>query len=147
MMVEQVAPQPSFEAALQAADRAIAGTVTSLRATTQGTLVTLDANRTLKGAEESSLTLRQGSGVQPGHDWKEMVVVDAPGDPLLLPGTHGMLLIEDEPGGVPYVQPLSGTYYLDTRGVRALPLNPFGETVNGLSEADLVSRALSVAGN
>lgn len=147
MMVEQVAPRPSFEAALQAAGRVIVGTVTSLRAATQGTLVTLDISRTLKGAEEPSLTLRQGSGVQPGPGWKEMVIVDAPGDPLLLPGTHVMLLLEDAPDGVPYVRPFSGTYYLDTRGVRALPLNPFGETVNGLSEADLVSRALSLAGN
>lgn len=58
-----------------------------------------------------------------------------------------MLLLEDAPDGVPYVRPFSGTYYLDTRGARALPLNPFGETVNGLSEAELVSRALSLAGN
>jgi hypothetical protein len=144
LMIQSAAPEPTLSAAVQAADRIIVGSVQSLRATTSaGTLVTLRVEQTLKGSSASTLTIRQGSSIEPGADWNGMMIGDAPGDPLLLPATRVVLFLQDAPDGIPYVQAFSGIYYLEGGRVRALELNPFAPAIEGLPESDFIAQVAS----
>lgn len=137
--VSVLPPQPTLIAAKSKADRIVVGTVTGLKPTTSGTFVSLSVSRTIKGANGSTITLRQASGLRPTSDWKGVMIADSPGEPLLLPGTRVELFLQTATDGVLEIQSVTGFYYLSPSGVRALELNPFASSVNGLSESQFAT--------
>lgn len=83
--------------------------------------------------------LRQASGLRPTPDWKGVMIADSPGEPLLIPGTRVELFLQTATDGILEIQNVTGMYYLTGSGLRALELDPFAASVNGVSEAEFAT--------
>jgi hypothetical protein len=146
LLVSSVAPVTSLSAAVKKADQIIVGTVTALKPTTNGVIVTLGVERSVKGSAATTVTISQGSNFLPTEDWQRVTVGDDPGGPMLLPGQRVELLLFTGSTGMSEVEGYTGTYYLDAGGVRPLTGNPFAASVSGISElqfGDLTKSAQS----
>jgi hypothetical protein len=134
--------QPSLQAAKSKADRIVVGHVTAIKPTVNGTVVSVAVSRTLKGDQRSVIEVRQSSGLRPTSDWKGVVIADSPGEPLMLPGVRAELFLQASSDGMLRVQSVTGMYLLTASGVKALELNPFGSSVNGLPEDTFENQTL-----
>lgn len=132
-------PEESLDEAAAAAKWVVVVRVESIRLTAMsGNTITLHVERTLKGPRRDRIEVLQGSGLYPEPDWETVIIVDDPGDPLLLPGHRYLLFLQEDRRFPPYVQSFSGWYELKDGTVHALEFNPFGSEVDGLLERDFV---------
>jgi hypothetical protein len=132
------AGQPSLGLAKAHADLALSGRVVSLRLTPfDGTYVTMDVESWIKSPDRpSTIEFHQLGGVRPTADWKGMFIADGPNAPLLLPGSRATLLLQTgATGGAPEVQSFTGIYLHVDGVIRTVSGNPFGPSVDGLTEA------------
>jgi len=135
--------KPSLDEAVSAASRIIVGRVKELRPSVTdmiGTLVTLEVERTLKGESGGSITVLQSSTFYPTPDWKGVMILDAPGEPLMLPGNRYLLFLQEDPRFPPAVQRFSGYYELKGGTVHALELNAFRAEADGILESGFLAR-------
>lgn len=131
------APAQTLADAKAHATLIVVGRVRSIRPTAfDGTYVTMDIDRSLKGAASGTLLVHQGGGLRPTPDWKGMFIADAPNAPLLLPGHRFIVFLQ---GTSAEVQGFTGEYELVGGAVRPTKLNPFGDSVSGKSEAEFVA--------
>lgn len=134
--------KPSLDEGVATADRIVVGRAKKLRpdgSNMFGTDVTFDVERTLKGKREDRITVQQRSSFYPKPDWKGVLIVDSPGEPLMFPGHRYVLLLVDDPRFGLYVQLYSGWYELKDGTVHALDMNEFRGEVDGLLERDFVA--------
>ncbi len=133
--------KPTLVVAVNAADRIVVGHATKLHpdgSNMFGTDVTFEVERTLKGTGGGSITVEQGSTFYPTSDWKGVLIVDRPGEPLMFPGHRYVLFLDEDPRFGITVQLFSGWYELKDGTVHALELNEFRGEVDGLRERDFV---------
>lgn len=118
----------------------VSGSVLSLKpkATRHGTDVTIGITQSFKGQAGTSIIVAQGSYLEPRDNWQKMVIVDAMNSPMLLPGDTVFLFLELGPEGL-YQESFTGTYYVRSGMIQALPMNPFASLVNGKSAADFAA--------
>jgi hypothetical protein len=131
-------PAKDLDEAVSIADAIIVGSVVEVRFDRDGAVVTLDVDQALKGGPVmGTAVIRQASGVWPTPDWKGVFIVDAPNDPLLLPGERVVLLLNriSSPGADFEVQSVTGHYRIASQAIIALEANPFRSLVHGESES------------
>jgi hypothetical protein len=145
LMLQLSPPATSLTAAVARADRVVIGTVSSIRPSMTGTMITLSVETSIKGNSPGTLEIRQSSTLRPTPDWKGVVIADSPGGPLLLPGTRAELLLMASPDGFLDVQESTGVYLFTSQGVKATGNNPFAASVDGKHEAALVSESRTAA--
>ncbi len=100
-------------------------------------------SQVFKGQAPSTIVVNQASHLEPRDNFQSIWIVDASNAHLLIPGDVVFLLLGTAPVGL-YQLSFTGTYYVRNGRILALPLNPFGDTVTGLSEDDF-SAALTNA--
>ncbi len=135
----------SLSEAKSDASLVVVGTVLALKplATSFGTQATVAVSQVFKGQASSTIVVNQWSHLEPRDNFQSIWIVDASPAPLLIPGDVVFLLLGTAPVGL-YQLGFTGTYYVRNGRILALPLNPFGDTVTGLSEDDF-SAALTNA--
>ena len=125
------APAQTLAVARARADLIIRGTVVSIMPTPfDGTYVSVEISKTLKGDARGVIVIHQAGGIRPTTDWSGMFIADSEAAPLILPGDDIVALLQRHVEGYE-AQPFTGLYLNTTRGLRAVPGNPFGSSVDG----------------
>ncbi len=135
----------SLSEAKSDASLVVVGTVLSSKplTTSVATQATVAVSQVFKGQAPSTIVVNQASHLEPRDNFQSIWIVDASNARLLIPGDVVFLLLGTAPVGL-YQLSFTGTYYVRNGRILALPLNPFGDTVTGLSEDDF-SAALTNA--
>lgn len=123
----------------------VLGSVISIKplATSVGTQATVVVSQVFKGQAPSTIVVNQASHLEPRDNFQSVWIIDASNAPLLIPGDAVFLLLGTAPVGL-YQLSFTGTYYVRNGQIQPLQLNPFGQTVAGLSQSDF-SAALANA--
>jgi hypothetical protein len=127
-------PLETLEASVNEAEVILVGTANTVSFEGYYAFVVVDIEQTLKGSVSKEITFVQGGGPRPDPEWKRATLVEAPADPLLLPGDQAVLFLRyyPEPGWYE-AQPWTGQYRLNEDGtISANEFNPFRREVDGL---------------
>ena len=136
--------QATLRRAVSAADLIVAATVSSIMPTPfSGTYVNLTIDQTIKGPASSSLIIDQAGGLRPTPDWSGIVIAQLDGESMLLPGDRAVLLLEKSPTGGYFVQSVSGSFSVVNGLIQPTPLNPFGQSIAGLTEGAFIQQVIA----
>ncbi|MFY9531908.1 MAG: hypothetical protein WAR24_23640, partial [Candidatus Acidiferrales bacterium] len=125
----------SLTQATHDADLVIRGDVVSIMPTAfDGTYVSVRIARSLKGSASGTVVIHQGGAIEPTPDWAGMFIADSEAGPLMIPGDNVVLFLHKS-GSAYEPQAFTGLYWSTLHGLKAVPGNPFGRSV----EAQTVS--------
>jgi hypothetical protein len=134
-LADYAPPLDTLEASVREAEVILVGTATTVTFEGYYAFVAFEIEHALKGPVSKEITFVQGGGPRPDPEWKKATLVEAPADPLLLPGDRAVLLLNyyAEPGWYE-AQPWTGQYRLNEDGtISANEFNPFRRIVDDLS--------------
>lgn len=133
-LADYAAPLETLEASVRDADLILVGTSESINFEGYYGFVAFNIEQSLKDSASGQIRFVQGGGPRPNPEWDDATLVEAPADPLLLPGDRAVLFLRyyPEPGWYE-AQPWTGQYRLNEDGtISANEFNPFRREVDGL---------------
>ncbi len=146
--------------ALQQADLVVEGTVVSATYAPTGTVGTVRVATTHKvsaraatrlGTQQpSEIRVELGYSPEPDRDFSTGILAISETQPLLLPGAHAMLFLQESKAeGLPpfFIQSYTGGYAIDASGrIIPVPHNPFAEQVRWLPSEQFARLIVSELG-